>query len=242
MARGWSAEDALATEPDVRLPQYLTLEGETKTIADWARDSRCVPDVNTLRCRLQLGWSLADALTLPVRPEVMLTAWGETKRLPDWLTDARCIVERPVLEHRLQMGWHPVAALSTSPDPNQIEAFGETKAVGDWARDARCAVSDELLRSRIAGGWHPEEAMTEPIKSHAPRKRLLSAFGETKAIADWAEDRRCAVLLGTLRKRLREGWEAEKALTTPRRVGHQLTAWGETKSLTEWSRDPRARG
>ena len=50
------------------------------------------------------------------------------------------------------------------------------------------------------------------------------------------------MMLGTLRKRLREGWEAEKALTTPRKQGYRLTAWGETKSLAEWSRDPRARG
>jgi hypothetical protein len=49
-------------------------------------------------------------------------------------------------------------------------------------------------------------------------------------------------MLGTLRKRLREGWESEKALTTPRREGHLLTAWGETKPLAEWSRAPRARG
>jgi hypothetical protein len=207
IARGWSPEDAITTRPDVRLPQYLTLGGETKTIAAWARDPRCVPDVNTLRRRLQLGWSLADALSVPVRHEVMLTAWGETKRLPAWLADARCVVECPVLEARLQMRWHPVAALSVSPDPEQIEAFGETKTVGEWAGDTRCVVSDELLRSRIAHGWHPEEALTEPLKSHVPRKRMLSAFGETKAVADWAEDPRCAVMLGTLRKRLREGWE-----------------------------------
>lgn len=53
--RGWSPEDAITTEPDVRLPRHLTLEGETKTIAAWARDPRCVPDANTLRRRLQLG-------------------------------------------------------------------------------------------------------------------------------------------------------------------------------------------
>jgi len=242
IARGWSPEEAITTQPDVRLPQHLTLGRETKTIAAWARDPRCVPDVNTLRRRLQLGWSLADALSVPVRPEVRLTAWGETKRLPAWLADARCVVERSVLEARLQMGWHPAAAMTVSSDPEQIEAFGETRAVGDWARDACCVVSDELLRSRLANGWHPEEAITEPLKSHVPRQRMLSAFGETKAVADWAEDRRCAVLLGTLRKRLREGWEAEKALTTPRRVGHLLTAWGETKSLAEWFPGPEGAG
>jgi hypothetical protein len=198
--------------------------------------------VNTLRRRLQLGWPLADALSTPVRHEVMLTAWGETKRLPAWLEDERCVVERPVLEHRLNVGWHPVRALSVSADPNQIEAFGEVKAVGDWAKDARCVVSDELLRSRITNGWHPEDAITAPIRTGRQRHTWLTAFGETKAIADWAEDERCVVMLGTLRKRLRQGWEAEQAITTPRRQGHLLTAFGETKGLADWARDPRATG
>jgi len=204
----------------VRLPRYLTLEGETKTIAAWARDSRCIPDAKTLRRRLRLGWPLADALSLPVRQEVLLTAWGETKRLPQWVSDSRCVVDRPVLESRLRVGWHPVRALSVSADPNQIEAFGEVKAVGDWAKDERCMVSDEVLRSRITIGWHPEEAITAPIRGGRERHTWATAFGETKPIADWAEDERCEVMLGTLRKRLREGWEPEQAITTPRRQGY----------------------
>ena len=98
-----------------------------------------------------------------------------------------------------------MAVMTVSSDPEQIEAFGESQAVRDWAKDVRCVVSDELFRSRLANGWHPEEAITEPLKSHVPRKRMLSAFGDTKAVADWAEDPRCAVMLGTLRKWLREG-------------------------------------
>lgn len=67
-------------------------------------------------------------------------------------------------------------------------------------------VSDELLRSRSAIGWYPEEAITTPIQSGRERHTWATAFGETKAIADWAEDERCVVMLGTLRKRLRKGW------------------------------------
>jgi hypothetical protein len=49
-------------------------------------------------------------------------------------------------------------------------------------------------------------------------------------------------MLGTLRKRLREGWEPEQALITPRQQGHMLTAFGETKPMADWVRDPRATG
>jgi hypothetical protein len=41
---------------------------------------------------------------------------------------------------------------------------------------------------------------------------------------------------------LRQGWEAEQAIITPRRQGYLLTAFGETKSLADWVRDPRATG
>lgn len=89
------------------MPQYLTLEGKTKTIAAWARDPRCVPDVNTLRRRLRLGWSPADALSVPVHPEVRLTAWGETQTLAAWSRDPRARGGLKTLRWRLHQGWEP---------------------------------------------------------------------------------------------------------------------------------------
>jgi hypothetical protein len=38
--------------------------GESKTLADWARDSRCVVIDSTIRRRLQAGWTPEEALTL----------------------------------------------------------------------------------------------------------------------------------------------------------------------------------
>lgn len=172
-----------------------------------------------------------------------LVAWGVRRTAAEWAADARCVGGRDVLEARLRMGWQATMALATPSDPNQTEAFGDTKAVGDWATAPRCVVSDELLRSRSATGWHAEAAMTVPLQDHQRRREtMLTVWGETKSVVDWAEDVRCQVMLGTLRKRLREGWAAEDAMRTPRRVGHVLTAWGETKSLAEWTRDARAKG
>lgn len=42
----------------------------------------------------------------------------------------------------------------------------------------------------------------------------VTAFGETKTASEWAEDARCFVTPGRLTKRLRSGWQAEKAITT----------------------------
>jgi hypothetical protein len=73
----------------------------------------------------------------------------------------------------------------------------------------------------------------------------ITAFGETKTIAEWAEDPRCRATAFAIKDRLRSlGWEAEAAITTPladsiRR--DDVPAFGESKSVAEWARDPRCR-
>ena len=42
-------------------------------------------------------------------------------------------------------------------------------------------------------------------------------------------------MLGTCRLRLRQGWAAAQAVSTPKQQGHRLTAWGETKAPAEWA-------
>lgn len=45
---------------------------------------------------------------------------------------------------------------------------------------------------------------------------LLTAFGETKTISQWAKDDRCAVTYFTLCSRMRIGWKEEDAITKAR--------------------------
>jgi hypothetical protein len=45
---------------------------------------------------------------------------------------------------------------------------------------------------------------------------MITAFGETKSIAQWSRDPRCAVSKAALGLRIqRRGWDPERALTTP---------------------------
>lgn len=44
---------------------------------------------------------------------------------------------------------------------------------------------------------------------------LLTAWGESKPVAAWATDKRCVVTEGTLRKRLKLGWDPETAISCP---------------------------
>jgi len=46
--------------------------------------------------------------------------------------------------------------------------------------------------------------------------KMLTAFGETKSLPDWADDERCLVSKKTLDSRNRLGWKDEDAISTPR--------------------------
>jgi len=50
---------------NTRTNKPLTISGETKCIAEWSEDRRCVVGEDTLRARIRLGWSNEAALLTP---------------------------------------------------------------------------------------------------------------------------------------------------------------------------------
>jgi len=93
---------------NTRHNHLLTYNGETKTMAEWARQVGMNRKV--LDRRLRLGWTIEEALTAPVRNNRWLTYAGETLTLTDW---ARKVgLRRNCLEGRLQRGWSPEEALT----------------------------------------------------------------------------------------------------------------------------------
>lgn len=60
----------------------------------------------------------------------------------------------------------------------------------------------------------------------------ISAFGEEHCLIEWAE--KTGIEAGTIKYRIKSGWTAEDALTTP--SGPQtIAAFGLTKTILEWS-------
>jgi lambda repressor-like predicted transcriptional regulator len=71
LRRGWSVCDAIMTPPlaHKRIGLHtITAEGQTLTMAEWARKKRLKPATINNRIRRD-GWSDADAVTLPARPK-----------------------------------------------------------------------------------------------------------------------------------------------------------------------------
>jgi hypothetical protein len=118
-------------------------------------------------------------------------------------------------------------------------------AFKEWAEANGYADNLTIDRKQNDDGYNPENCRWVTTKENNRNKRyhrLLTAFGETKMIAEWVEDDRCQVSLSTLQGRVRKGWHDEDAISKPscdqRRF---LTAFGETKSLVEWTKDERCR-
>lgn len=76
----------------------------------------------------------------------------------------------------------------------------------------------QLDRENNDGNYEPSNCHFVPVVVNARNRRtnvLLTAFGETKCVADWAEDSRAAASLQTIYKRLQNHWTAEDAISRP---------------------------
>ncbi|MBK7642810.1 MAG: hypothetical protein IPJ19_07110 [Planctomycetes bacterium] len=99
-----------------------------------------------------------------------------------------------------------------------LRALGETKALLAWARDPRCSVTASTIAKRLDRGWDAKSAITAPPQTPGCRGTVFTkvrAFGQVKGPAAWSRDKRCRVTKAGLSRRLRRGWDPERAITTP---------------------------
>lgn len=105
----------------------------------------------------------------------------------------------------------------------------------------------QIDRIDVNGPYSPENCRWVTRKANLNNTRVnvrVTAFGETRTVAEWASDPRCLVEYDTLYSRIQVlGWNPERALMTKRgtrKDGNVLVrAFGSTRTLKEWSRDPR---
>jgi hypothetical protein len=99
-----------------------------------------------------------------------------------------------------------------------IRALGTAKGLADWSRDPRCSVTLATIRRRLKAGWSSADAIAAPATkpgSAGHPVREVTAFRQTKGLADWARDRRCKVTITGLASRLDRGMDPESAITKP---------------------------
>lgn len=93
----------------------------------------------------------------------------------------------------------------------------------EWAESNGYQDGLEIDRIDVDGHYTPENCRWVTDKENSNNRRsnhFLTIFGETKTIAEWADDERCVVGYSTFISRINKyKWEPEKAITTPKRKG-----------------------
>ncbi|WP_446038091.1 hypothetical protein [Streptomyces sp. SID1121] len=151
--------------------------GESKTVAQWAKDPRCPVKPGTLRGRLALGWDPEDAITRRNKeePPLRFTHFERSLTLHGWAeqsgVSAQSLYSRVFID-----GMRFKDALLQGPDEPAyaipLSAFGETKPVHRWALDPRTSCTAPTLLRRVQANWPPEQAITQP-----PERRTTPAAG-----------------------------------------------------------------
>lgn len=90
----------------------------------------------------------------------------------------------------------------------------------NWASNNGYDETLSLDRIDRNGNYEPSNCrwankITQLINRSVTKDLMITAFGETKHIIEWLHDKRCKTTNGSLRYRIRQGWEPETAITKP---------------------------
>jgi hypothetical protein len=101
--------------------RWVTIEGETKLLADWLVDPRCQVRKRAFYDRVEAGWSDEKALLEPAAKfgakgsGKLIEAFGETKTMLAWVADERCQISYDALKWQLRKGVAPEKAIVSPP-------------------------------------------------------------------------------------------------------------------------------
>ena len=132
--------------------------------------------------------------------------------------------------HRLYRIW---AAIKTRCLNHKVECYkdyggrgiriceqwkNDFKSFYDWSIENGYKEGLSIDRIDVNGNYKPDNCRWATHKEQADNRRNsikkeITAFGETKSVHDWSNDKRCTVNVGTILYRIGAEWEAERAIT-----------------------------
>ncbi|MFD7013895.1 hypothetical protein [Streptomyces sp. NPDC059928] len=173
----------------------------------------------------------------------LIHAFDESKPLASWAEDPRCAVGPEALRTRLALGWAPEEALTRAKHerPTLTFTYNErTLTLRGWADQS--GIKYHTLYGRITRQGLTFEQALDKGPDGAHYTVPVTAFGETKALYRWGVDPRANATAGTIRKRIKAGWNPQLAITEEPEhrstlgTGHPHHAFGQRMSIPDWGR------
>ena len=168
--------DARTQANNRRSSIYMTYNGETHTISDWA----LIMNISyaTLHNRyVNMGWTVEQCLETPVNYYIhnITNSKGETHSLEEW-AQITGISHKTLYDRIFRFGWNIDKALTDPTDQNvrYITYDGVTMNCSDWDK-ARgflpCTVSGRLNK-----GYSVEYALNSPVKTKDEIKPINAIY------------------------------------------------------------------
>lgn len=196
---GWTLEEALGEAPRAKRKRPRADGGAypDKSVRELSEERGINPGV--VRGRLQIGWTLAQALGEEDRQKRAVLdgqfSFGDITRLA-----TENGISRGVLYQRLRGGWDLNKALKTKVRTKDDELYAVAERFG---------LTPKTMKTRLDNGWSLEEAL-------GLKRRLTPNFdyyeldGETKTLPTWCSE--IGIALGTAYNRLWRGWTIAQTL------------------------------
>jgi hypothetical protein len=189
--------------------RIIEFNGKSQCLADWAEETGI--NRNVIAKRLNTGWSIKRALTVPMTKRVLITFDGESLSVLEW--SKRTGLSANMIRHRLRNGKSADEVLSQRKGRGKVYEFeGEARTIPEWSR--HLGFSRDTISQRLQRGWSFSDAISVPSKDVSGR--IIEFQGKSQKISEWAIE--IGVKLGTLKSRLQNGWSIEKTLTTGPRI------------------------
>lgn len=210
----------------------LTIIGNTYTI------QRKTYRISMVRCKCNCGRIVVKALDLLIAGKSRSCGCLHSEKVRERAIKRN--TTHGLSKHPLHRVWIGMLNRCNYPESHKdyhVYAGKGIKVCGEWVNDFKA-----FYDWAMANGWRKRLTIDRKnnnegycplnckISTHFEQAKNRSdnihvtAFGETKIIADWSRDPRCAVSYNVLRIRLRvQGWPAEKAITTSTRPYKRVT-------------------
>jgi hypothetical protein len=211
-------KDQPTVRREKRTARTFAYNGEALTVRQWAE--RFGLPRKFIHCRLQLGWTVGEALTVPKGGQ------GVKQR------------KQPKPAKPKPRKAQPGAWLHVP-----LTYRGKTQTLLEWAK--KKGIKAFVLHERVKWGWPVKKIMTTPVDpawvmpaeepKPSPKARRLTHQGETLALKQWAE--RIGIGYLTIKGRVARGWPVERILEAPLRTRKTITHQGKTLTIRQWAKE-----